>query len=107
MGRSSLRGTDANWTVANGRGAAADDERASDQMDGARRLDRSAALFDALCQLQRARREGGKIDISVVTFPGDGGSDADNINRWRGQMGLAPIDASTVPSQSLLSKPEI
>lgn len=46
-----------------------------------------------------APAENGKIDISVVTFPGDGGSDADNINRWRGQMGLAPIDASTVPSQ--------
>jgi hypothetical protein len=43
--------------------------------------------------------EGGKIDISVVTFPGDGGSDADNVNRWRGQMGLAPVDASTVTSQ--------
>lgn len=43
--------------------------------------------------------EGGKIDISIVTFPGDGGSDADNINRWRGQIGLAPIDASAVPSQ--------
>jgi hypothetical protein len=42
---------------------------------------------------------GGKIDISVVTFPGDGGSDADNINRWRGQMGLAPVDANAVPSQ--------
>jgi hypothetical protein len=43
--------------------------------------------------------DGGKIDISVVTFPGDGGSDADNINRWRGQIGLAPIDASAVTSQ--------
>jgi hypothetical protein len=43
--------------------------------------------------------ERGKIDISVVTFPGDGGSDADNINRWRGQMGLAPVDATTVTSQ--------
>jgi hypothetical protein len=43
--------------------------------------------------------EGGKIDISVVTFPGDGGSDADNINRWRGQMGLAPMDANAVTSQ--------
>ena len=29
-----------------------------------------------------------KVDISVVTFPGDGGSDADNINRWRQQIGL-------------------
>src|SRR3982751_5328074 len=42
---------------------------------------------------------GQKIDISVVTFPGDGGSDADNINRWRGQMGLAPVDANAVTSQ--------
>src|SRR6478672_2235222 len=43
--------------------------------------------------------EGSKIDISVVTFPGDGGSDADNINRWRGQMGLEPLDANAVTSQ--------
>lgn len=31
---------------------------------------------------------GDKIDISVVTFPGEGGSDSDNINRWRQQIGL-------------------
>src|SRR5213595_1133781 len=43
--------------------------------------------------------EGGKIDISIVTFAGDGGSDADNVNRWRGQIDLAPIDASAVTSQ--------
>lgn len=43
--------------------------------------------------------DGSKIDISVVTFPGDGGSDADNINRWRGQIGLGPIDANGVTSQ--------
>jgi hypothetical protein len=43
--------------------------------------------------------DGGKIDVSVVTFPGDGGSDADNVNRWRGQMGLAPVDADAVSSQ--------
>jgi hypothetical protein len=42
---------------------------------------------------------GDKIDISVVTFPGEGGSDADNVNRWRGQIGLAPVDASAVTSQ--------
>src|SRR6266704_3258441 len=43
--------------------------------------------------------DGGKIDISIVTFAGDGGSDADNINRWREQMGLAPVDANAVTSQ--------
>ena len=42
---------------------------------------------------------GDKIDISIVTFPGDGGSDADNINRWRRQMGLAPVDTNAVTSQ--------
>src|SRR4051794_21756742 len=41
---------------------------------------------------------GGKIDISIVTFPGDGGTDADNINRWRGQMGLPPADPNAVKS---------
>jgi hypothetical protein len=43
--------------------------------------------------------DGSKIDISIVTFPGDGGSDADNINRWRGQMGLAAVSATDVTSQ--------
>jgi hypothetical protein len=42
---------------------------------------------------------GGKIDISIVTFAGDGGSDADNVNRWRGQIGLAPIDAGAITSK--------
>jgi hypothetical protein len=41
----------------------------------------------------------GKIDISIVTFPGDGGSDADNVNRWRQQLQLPPIDAAAVGSQ--------
>jgi hypothetical protein len=42
---------------------------------------------------------GGKIDISIVTFAGDGGSDTDNVNRWRQQIGLAPIDGRAVTSQ--------
>ena len=43
--------------------------------------------------------DSGKIDVSVVTFAGDGGSDADNVNRWRGQIGLPPVDENTVNSQ--------
>ena len=42
---------------------------------------------------------GDKIDISIATFAGDGGSDADNVNRWRQQIGLAPIDGRAVTSQ--------
>ena len=47
-----------------------------------------------------AEKDGEKADISVVTFPGEGGSDLDNVNRWRGQIGLAPlqsIDSVVVP----------
>jgi hypothetical protein len=40
-----------------------------------------------------AESKGEKADISVVTFPGDGGSDADNVNRWRQQIGLGPVDS--------------
>jgi hypothetical protein len=40
--------------------------------------------------------DGSKLDISVVTFPGDGGGDVENINRWRQQVGLAAIDQSAV-----------
>jgi hypothetical protein len=39
---------------------------------------------------------GSKIDISIVTFPGDGGNDLDNINRWRKQIGLTPADESAL-----------
>jgi hypothetical protein len=43
--------------------------------------------------------DGGNIDISIVTFAGDGGSDVDNVNRWRGQIGLEPADEKAVNSQ--------
>jgi hypothetical protein len=39
---------------------------------------------------------GDKIDISVVTFPGDGGTDADNVNRWRQQIGLSAVEAAAL-----------
>jgi len=35
------------------------------------------------------------VDISVITFPGDGGDDLGNINRWRQQLGLPPGDMNT------------
>lgn len=38
-----------------------------------------------------AEKSGESADISVVTFPGDGGSDADNVNRWRQQIGLPAV----------------
>ena len=40
-----------------------------------------------------------KVDISIVTFPGEGGSDADNVNRWRQQIGLPPMTPADVATQ--------
>ena len=40
-----------------------------------------------------AEKNGEKADISVVTFPGDGGSDVENVNRWRQQIGLPAVGA--------------
>lgn len=34
-----------------------------------------------------------KADASVSTFPGDCGGDLENVNRWRGQLGLDPLEA--------------
>lgn len=41
---------------------------------------------------------GEKADISVVTFQGDGGSDTDNVNRWRQQIGLPGVDSNALKS---------
>ena len=40
-----------------------------------------------------------KVDVSIVTFPGEGGSDADNVNRWRQQIGLPPMNPSAVATE--------
>jgi hypothetical protein len=45
-----------------------------------------------------------KIDISIVTFSGEGGSDADNVNRWRQQIGLPPMTPAAVATQIALLK---
>jgi hypothetical protein len=47
-------------------------------------------------------RNGEKADISVVTFTGEGGTDADNINRWRQQIGLPAAEASALNAMIVL-----
>jgi hypothetical protein len=34
----------------------------------------------------------GKLDVSVIVLPGPAGGEIANVNRWRGQIGLAPVD---------------
>lgn len=37
-------------------------------------------------------KNGESADISISEFDGDGGSNLENVNRWRGQAGLDPIE---------------
>ncbi len=39
---------------------------------------------------------GKEVDISVVSLPGMAGGDLANVNRWRGQVQLGPIDEETL-----------
>jgi hypothetical protein len=34
----------------------------------------------------------GKVDVSVVMIPGAAGGELANVNRWRGQIGLQPVE---------------
>jgi hypothetical protein len=36
--------------------------------------------------------DGASADVSVIAFPGEAGGLISNINRWRGQLQLAPLD---------------
>ena len=40
-------------------------------------------------------------ELSVLVFPGDVGGELANINRWREQIDLSPIEASELPTISI------
>jgi len=44
--------------------------------------------------------EGRQTDVSVTTFAGQVGSDLDNVNRWRRQVGLFPISEESLSAGS-------
>jgi hypothetical protein len=44
-------------------------------------------------------QRGASADVSVVMFAGAGGDVLANINRWRGQLQLAPITAERLPAE--------
>jgi hypothetical protein len=37
----------------------------------------------------------GNVDVSVVMLPGAAGGELANVNRWRGQIGLPPVDEAS------------
>lgn len=42
----------------------------------------------------------GGVELSVVVLPGSAGGTLANVNRWRGQIGLDPIDAGALAKSS-------
>lgn len=42
-------------------------------------------------------QEGKTADVSIIPLPGLAGTDLDNVNRWRGQVGLPPVTAEELP----------
>tara|TARA_B100001778_G_C18419896_1_gene552814 strand:+ start:157 stop:804 length:648 start_codon:yes stop_codon:yes gene_type:complete len=48
--------------------------------------------------------ETGNAEVSITVFPGDVGGNLANVNRWRQQIGLTPIDSETLKT---VLKPKI
>jgi hypothetical protein len=46
-------------------------------------------------------KEGAKATVAITSFPGDVGTELDNVNRWRRQLELAPVEQSEVSSESV------
>jgi hypothetical protein len=44
-------------------------------------------------------KNGAKAEVTVTSFPGTVGTELDNVNRWRGELQLPPVDDSGVSSQ--------
>lgn len=44
--------------------------------------------------------EAGELDLSVFVFPGAAGGTLDNINRWRGQVGMPPITEAALADET-------
>jgi hypothetical protein len=45
----------------------------------------------------------GKVEVSVIRLPGPAGGELANVNRWRNQIGLAPIgEADLAPARKMV-----
>jgi len=44
-------------------------------------------------------KNGGKAEVAITSFPGSVGTERDNVNRWRQELGLPPVEESAVSSQ--------
>ena len=45
-------------------------------------------------------QRGEKAQVSIIPLPGLAGRELENVNRWRGQLGLPPTTAAELPTQA-------
>jgi len=45
-------------------------------------------------------KDGGKVQVTVIALPGSAGTEADNVNRWRGQVGLEPQTEAEIKGEA-------
>lgn len=45
--------------------------------------------------------DGKKAEVAITSFPGTVGTELDNVNRWRGEIGLEPVEQGGISSQSV------
>ncbi len=48
-----------------------------------------------------AGADGKKAEVAVTSFPGTVGTELDNVNRWRSEIGLKPVDQGGISSQAV------
>jgi hypothetical protein len=46
-----------------------------------------------------AGKGGGKAEVGVFSFPGPVGTELDNVNRWRNELKLPPVEADQITSE--------
>ncbi len=46
-------------------------------------------------------KDGTKANVAITSFPGTVGTELGNVNRWRQQLGLAPVEENEITSSSV------
>ena len=44
---------------------------------------------------------GGKAEVAITSFPGSVGTELDNVNRWRRELSLGPVEANDLASEAV------
>ncbi len=43
-----------------------------------------------------------RAEVTIITFPGRVGTELENVNRWRGEIGLEPIEETAISSEPVV-----